>query len=94
MKIGADPRNRTYFTFEQVGPNEARDRVFAGGYLEPSKGTYVIIFALAVGYPMQVDSSTGDLPGFYTTGPIRNGRGAYFLYGGRNYFPDGPGWQY
>ncbi|MGE4037736.1 MAG: hypothetical protein AB7F85_08280 [Hyphomonadaceae bacterium] len=90
--IRADARNRTYFTFEQMGPLEARDRLFAGGVSNPHKGSFVIIFLLEVGYPMSVDPSTTPV-GFYATGPIRNGRGAYFVYGGQNYFPNDPGWQ-
>jgi len=80
-----------------MGPQQANDSlIMSTDYAKPfgmTKGSYVVIMAMDSGYPARVDPSTAVSLGFYTNGPIRNGRGAYFLYVGKNFFPDGAAWS-
>ncbi|PXA95620.1 hypothetical protein DMC18_03620 [Caulobacter sp. D5] len=96
--IKPDARQRTYVTFEAMGPEEARDKLFIGGQARASRGQYVVIVALPVGYPMAADPSTNQFgAGFYAPGPIRNTHGAApgprFLYVGPNYIPNDSAWN-
>ena len=40
-----------------------------GKPFQATRGSYVMIMLMEVGYPMQVDPSTEGIPGFYTIGP-------------------------
>ncbi|HWW24732.1 MAG TPA: RHS repeat-associated core domain-containing protein [Caulobacter sp.] len=95
--IKPDARKRTYITMEAMGPDEARDKLFIGGNGRPDRGSYVVIVALPMGYPMRADPSTNQFgSGFYTTGPIRNSPGVVgpqFLYNGPNYIPNSAAWD-
>lgn len=98
QQINTDSRGRAYFTFRAMGPEEANDSLMMGNDFGKSndfvKGSYVVIMAMKPGYPMQSDPSTVVSQGFYTNSAIRNGRGVYFLYEGRNFFPNNSAWDH
>jgi len=96
--IKPDSRGRTYFTFAVMAPQEANDSLIMGTDYGKAfgemRGSWVVIMAMESGYPMQADPSTSEAQGFYTTGAIRDGRGAYFRYIGPNFFPNNNAWSY